>query len=66
MKGNQGQIRFRNCAVRGELKIYPTKEKMKEFVALWLGDPRRMDDTVTPNQLHTKSKKTVMVAQERV
>jgi hypothetical protein len=38
---------------------------MEEYEALCLGNPRRMDDTVTPIQLHTKSKKTVKVAQER-
>jgi hypothetical protein len=37
---------------------------MKEYEALWLRNPRRMDDTVTPIQLRTKSKKTVKVAQE--
>ena len=48
-----------------ELHMYSTEEKMKEYDDLWLGNPRRMDDTVTPIQLHTRSKKTVKVAQDR-
>jgi hypothetical protein len=45
--------------------MYSTEEKMKEFEALCLGNPHRMDDTVTPIQLLTKNNKTVKVAQER-
>lgn len=45
--------------------MYSTEEKIKLYEALWLGNPRRMDDTVTPIQLRTRSKKTVKVAQER-
>jgi len=45
--------------------MYSTEENMEEYEDLWLGSPRRMDNNVTPIQLHTKSNKTVKVAQER-
>jgi hypothetical protein len=45
--------------------MYSAVEDMEEYEALWLGSPRRMDNNVTPIQLHANSNKTLKFAQER-